>query len=59
MSDRTTAVQYTKIPLPATIAAGLRSREKQTLALGVEHPAYSARAILPPRTVEEIEHDLD
>jgi len=59
MSDRTTAVQYAKFLLPATLAAGLRSREKPAVALGVEHPAYTARTALSPRTVEEIEHDLD
>jgi hypothetical protein len=59
LSDRTTAVQYTKFPLPAALAAGLRSREKQDIFLGVEHPAYSARVALPRGAVEEIAHDLD
>lgn len=59
LSDRTTAVQYTKFPLPVALAARLRSREKQDVFLGVDHPAYSARAGLTPGAVEEIAHDLD
>jgi hypothetical protein len=59
MSDRTTAVQYAKFPLPAALAAVLRSREKAAIALGVEHPAYRARTELLPGTIEEIGHDFD
>jgi hypothetical protein len=59
MSDRTTAVQYTKFPLPPSVAEALRSRQKLVVALGVEHSAYRARAELPPRTIEEIANDLD
>jgi hypothetical protein len=44
--------------MPAALAAGLRSREKQEIFLGVEHPAYSARVAVPPGAVEEIVHDL-
>jgi hypothetical protein len=59
MTDRTTAVQYTKFALPRAVAAALRSRDKVVVALGVEHAAYRARAVLLPRTIEEIGNDLD
>lgn len=59
MTDRTTAVQYTKFPLPQPLADALRSRQKVVIALGVEHAAYRARTELPPRTIEELANDLD
>src|ERR1041385_2378383 len=58
LTDRTTAVQYTKFPLSAAMADLLRSGVKVAVALGVDHPAYRARAELPPRTIEEIANDL-
>ena len=58
MTDRTTAVQYTKFALPKAAADVLRSREKLVVALGVEHTAYRARSELPPRTIEELMNDL-
>ncbi len=59
LSDRTTAVQYTKFPLPRDAADAVRSGAKVVVALGVDHPAYRARTELPPRTVEEIAKDLN
>lgn len=59
LSDRTTAVQYTKFPLPAAAAGAVRSGAKVVVALGVDHPAYRARTELTPRTVEEIAEDLN
>lgn len=59
LSDRTTAVQYTKFPLPRGAADLVRSGAKVGVALGVDHPAYRARTELPPRTVEEIAKDLN
>ena len=57
MPDRTTAVQYTKILLTDSARAALASG-KATVAFGVEHAAYRARAELLPRTVEELAADL-
>jgi Protein of unknown function (DUF3501) len=58
LSDRTTAVQYTKFALPHAAADIVRSGAKATVALSVDHPAYRARAELLPRTIEEIARDL-
>jgi hypothetical protein len=57
LPNRTTAVHYAKFPLPrdAVLAVGTG---KAVVALGVEHPAYRARAVLTPRTVEELARDL-
>ena len=57
MPDRTTAVQYTKILLTDSARAALASG-RATVAFGVEHAAYRARAELLPRTVEELASDL-
>jgi len=59
LSDRTTAVQYTKFPLPAAVGDVLRSGAKVMVALGVDHEAYRARTELLPRTIEEIAKDLE
>jgi hypothetical protein len=55
--DRTTAVQYMKIPFTEGAARAIASG-KATVAFGVEHAAYRARAELPPRTIEELALDL-
>jgi Protein of unknown function (DUF3501) len=57
LPDRTTAVHYAKFPLPRDAALALRDG-RSIVALGVEHAAYRARAVLPPRTVEELARDL-
>jgi hypothetical protein len=57
MPDRTTAVQYTKIPLTESAALAIATG-KASVAFGVDHAAYRARAELPPRTVEELASDL-
>jgi hypothetical protein len=54
---RTTAVHYVKYPLSATAAAALRGGGA-TVALGVDHPAYSVRAELPAATVADLARDL-
>lgn len=57
LPDRTTAVQYAKIPVPPGLVETLRAG-KSPVFIGVEHPAYTARTELPPRTVEELVQDL-
>jgi len=57
LPDRTTAVQYAKIPLPPAAIAALREG-KGRVALGVGHPSYTAEVDLSPRTVQEIGQDL-
>lgn len=57
MPDRTTAVQYAKIPLTESAALAITSGTAH-VAFGVDHPAYRARAELSPRTVEELAADL-
>lgn len=57
LADRTTAVHYTKFPLSPEAAAALRSGKPA--AVGVEHPAYTARAELAPRTLAELALDLE
>ena len=57
MPDRTTAVQYTKIPLTESAVLAITSG-KSSAAFVVDHPAYRARAVLTPRAVEELAADL-
>lgn len=57
LPDRTTAVQYAKIPLSEEIASRLREA-KHAVYVGVEHPAYTYRTELPPRVLEELRQDL-
>jgi hypothetical protein len=58
LPDRTTAVQYAKIPLGVEVAQIFRSGAGRGAALSVEHEAYRARAELTPRTLEELAQDL-
>jgi hypothetical protein len=59
-SERTTAVHYLKLRLPAALAASLRGPAPASLQLALEtdHPAYVARAVLPPATIACIADDL-
>ncbi|HEV3191237.1 MAG TPA: DUF3501 family protein [Polyangiaceae bacterium] len=62
-ADRTTAVHYLKLRLPKRLADEIRSQGPGrpiavNLALEVDHPAYGARAALPPETVLELTEDL-
>jgi len=62
-ADRTTAVHYLKLRLPKRLAdeirrQGLEGPVKLNLALEVDHPAYGARAALPPETILELAEDL-
>lgn len=57
LPDRTTAVQYAKVPLPGAAIDALRSG-RTPVFIGVEHPEYSERAELAPRTIEELLQDL-
>ena len=59
LSDqRTSAVQYYKVDLPSEVAAKLQSRDA-TVALVVDHPAYTARADLSARALAQLAADLD
>src|SRR5579883_942607 len=54
-ADRTTAVHYLKFKLPREVADALRGAAEHragapALALEIDHPAYAARAALPPET---------
>lgn len=63
--DRTTAVHYLKFPLTPEAERALRDvLEKKrkaselTMELGVEHPRYSAKVVLPPALVLNLSEDL-
>lgn len=56
--ERTTAVQYYKIPLGKEAADKLRRGEAKTVAVIVDHPAYRARAELGPEVRTELAGDL-
>jgi hypothetical protein len=56
--DRTTAVHYLKFALPPSATASLRAAAPVELAVEVDHPAYSARAVLPKETVASLAEDL-
>jgi hypothetical protein len=57
---RTTAVHYLKFRLPPSVAEALRLDPSQvpSVAIEIDHPAYSARATLSPETVRELAEDL-
>lgn len=55
---RTMAVHYVKVPLTPAAEAALRARSG-TFAFGVEHPAYTAEAVIPPATLASIAADLE
>ncbi|MCC6524638.1 MAG: DUF3501 family protein [Polyangiaceae bacterium] len=55
--DRTTAVHYLKLPLPAPLAARLRSRAASA-ALVVKHPRYECRTELSAATLTALAEDL-
>ena len=57
LPGRTTAVHYVKFPLGAELAVSVRAG-KSPLMVGVEHAAYRAEAVLPPRTMDELALDL-
>ena len=56
VADRTTAVHYLKLDLPADAVTRLRSGAAVTLR--VEHPRYQAAATLPPETRAALVEDL-
>jgi hypothetical protein len=59
-ADRTTAVHYLKFPLPRGLAETMRASAAgdTQLTLAVDHPAYSASAVLPGETVRSLGEDL-
>lgn len=57
MPDRTTAVHYFKVTLPADAARAVREK-KATVALRVDHPRYALRAALAPATLHKLAEDL-
>jgi hypothetical protein len=54
--DRTTAVHYLKIDLPEAAVDQMKAGAE--VALLVDHPRYSARAVLPPETRASLAADL-
>ena len=59
-ADRTTALHYLKFGLPKDLADALRSRSPPAeLEIEIDHPAYSARAKLPPETVAALGEDME
>jgi hypothetical protein len=62
-ADQTTAVHYLKLKLPKRLADEVRGQRPElpvtvSIALEVDHPAYRARAALPPETIRELAEDL-
>jgi hypothetical protein len=57
-AGRTTAVHYFKFALPSEVATKLRTRDVQSVALKVEHPAYRVASPLSRETVAELASDL-
>jgi hypothetical protein len=60
---RTTAVHYLKFAFPARLAEALRSAAAGTatithLELAIDHPAYTATAVLPAEAIVAIGEDL-
>lgn len=56
-TDQTTAVQYVKFPLSASAVEAMR-RATGAAAIGVEHTAYSARAVLAGAARKSLADDL-
>jgi hypothetical protein len=56
--DRTTAVQYYRVPVPPDVAERWRKGEVKTLAVAVDHPNYRERADLAAETIEALRGDL-
>jgi hypothetical protein len=56
--DRTTAVQYYKIPLTPALARKLRERCADKVSLVVDHPGYRAEAELAAPVKAELASDL-
>lgn len=56
--DRTTAVHYLKFTLPPAVALSLRAGAPTEIGLEVDHPAYTAHAVLPRETVASLVEDL-
>ncbi len=57
LPGRTTAVHYAKFPLSPESAVAARTG-KARIVIGVEHPAYRARADISPGTLAELALDL-
>jgi len=59
-SERTTAVHYLKLRLPGDASAALRGPAPPAIAfaLEVDHPNYTARAVLGPATLASLAEDL-
>jgi hypothetical protein len=60
LPDRTTAVHYLKFPLPPAASTRVLAAPSTPVevTLGVDHPTYEARAVLPRETVLELSEDL-
>ncbi|WP_437816892.1 DUF3501 family protein [Sorangium sp. So ce1078] len=57
LEDRTTAVHYLKVDLPAEAQAAIKAR-KATVALVVAHPRYAVKAPLGRATLDRLAEDL-
>ena len=57
-AGRTTAVQYHKIPLSSEAAERLRKGEAGEIALRVDHPSYTRRAVLAADVAAQLRSDL-
>jgi len=62
--ERTTAVHYMKVPLPRPLATALRDAASSRtpalpkMELQIDHPAYSARAVIGDETLWMLREDL-
>jgi hypothetical protein len=57
--DRTTALHFLKFTLPRKVAETLRSADGDAqLTLSIDHPVYSASAVLSGETVRSLAEDL-
>jgi hypothetical protein len=64
LEDRTSAVNYLKLPLTDRAASALRASATSTetivqAVLTVDHPEYQARVALPPETIVSLAGDLE
>lgn len=57
MEDRTTAVHYLKVDLPAEAQAAIKAK-KATVSLLVAHPRYAVKAPLGRATLEKLAEDF-
>jgi hypothetical protein len=59
LPDRASAVNYLRFPLTTLAAAHLRKNAKAArVEMAVDHPVYSAKAVLPPQMVASLAEDL-